>query len=223
MWKDSPMGDWTPRVVSVKTGQRTIDSVLYPPMEPSSPLSAVVVLEGARPFRRPQSALARVHECTESRGSQGGNKERARELLAEDAAACVEYLVKAEKIQRAAIVGFGIGGEAALCIAAKSAVQPLSAIVSYYALPPADCKFEALACPTLVHISRADKESGSVFPSQELAQLSERVVTTPASKCQMQLYASQNGFADESSSAYNPNDALLAWDWTLQFLRTHLG
>ncbi|MBK8238894.1 MAG: dienelactone hydrolase family protein [Deltaproteobacteria bacterium] len=119
---------------------------------------------------------------------------------------------------RVAVVGFCLGG--ALTLAAARFVPGLDAAVPFYGLPrlPADA-FVGMATPVCGHYARVDE-----WADPAVAEQIQGKVRGGGGEMEVHVYDAGHAFMRSTdASRHEPKSAALAWQRTLEFLRTHLG
>lgn len=114
------------------------------------------------------------------------------------------------------LLGFGLGGEAAI---EASASTPVQAIVVYYtALNKRPDLMLRLTAPLLGHYSERNPAFGIDAVEDLQFQLQKA-----NKKSRVHLYDAPPDFANPASPQFARADALLAWNRTVAFLRANLG
>lgn len=117
---------------------------------------------------------------------------------------------------KVAVVGFGMGGAAALVGAA--AIERLSAAVTFYGIPQ-DVAIENQAVRIQCHFAAHDPKCTSERVASLQRSLRERQI-----KHDVHQYEAQSGFFNAGrGDEYSAPDAELAWTRTLGFLNSALG
>jgi carboxymethylenebutenolidase len=114
------------------------------------------------------------------------------------------------------LLGFGLGGEAAV---QASTLTPIQALVLYYtALGQRPELLLRLTAPILGHYSERNREFGIDAVEELQFQLQKA-----NKKSRVHLYDSEPDFANPASPQFARGDALLAWNRTVAFFRANLG
>jgi carboxymethylenebutenolidase len=114
------------------------------------------------------------------------------------------------------MLGFGLGGEAAV---QATTLTPVQALVLYYTvLGKRPDLIMRLTSPILGHYSERNREFGvdAVEDLQFQLQKSNK-------KSRVHLYDAEPDFANPASPQFARGDALLAWNRTVAFFRANLG
>jgi len=116
------------------------------------------------------------------------------------------------------VIGFCLGG--ALSFAAACHVEGLSAVVPFYGVPPADkVDYAKVTAPILAHFAKND-EWASVAKAEAIKkQLDARGVPM-----QLEVYDAGHAFVNDTRpEAYDEPSAKLAWQRSMDFLKTNLA
>jgi carboxymethylenebutenolidase len=114
------------------------------------------------------------------------------------------------------LLGFGLGGEAAV---QASMLTPVQAMVLYYtALGQRPDLVMRLTAPILGHYSERNRDFGIDAVEELQFQLQKA-----NKKSRVHLYDAEPDFANPASPQFARGDALLAWNRTVAFLRANLG
>lgn len=150
-------------------------------------------------------------------GYQQGDREQGRgfmqqadlEAAVEDMAAAAAEISDAGKV---AAVGYCWGGTIAWLAAARA--SGFSASVCYYGPGIASHLEDKPRCPTMLHLGEHDQ----MIPEE--AQATIREVHPDVT---MHLYPAGHGFNCSQRDSWNPEAARLAFERTVEFLKTHLS
>ncbi len=133
-----------------------------------------------------------------------------------DIAAAYKF-VEAEDHKGIAVVGFCYGGLMSWISATRGEtlkMQP-SCTVGYYAGGVGSVATEEPVCPVMLHFGLNDSHIGA-----------EQREAVKAAHPEVEIYTyegAQHGFAGTERAEYLPAAAKLAWERTLEFLRTHIA
>jgi carboxymethylenebutenolidase len=119
---------------------------------------------------------------------------------------------------RVAVAGFSLGG--ALTLAAARYVPALQAAVPFYGLPrfPSD-EFTNVKTPICGHYARVD-----AWAKLSVVEEIQGKVRSGGGQMEVYIYDAEHGFMRSTDrSKYEPKSAELAWQRTVDFLRTHIG
>jgi carboxymethylenebutenolidase len=115
---------------------------------------------------------------------------------------------------KVAILGFCMGG--AYAFRAACFVRGLSASVPFYGVPK-DPDWSQVDVPILAHFCRTDG-----WAKPELAERIQQTLAERGQPMDLHIYDADHAFMNEQRpEVYSPADARVAWDRTLDFLRTH--
>lgn len=135
-----------------------------------------------------------------------------REQTLEDLGAAATWLFDGGS-QRVAVCGFCMGGSLAFAMALED--ERLSASVPFYGLTDVD---RPVRVPVLGHFGTEDR-----WPVSELEE-AERVIQADQPASRFHIYpGAPHAFFNDTQPSYRPQDAALAWERTLEFLRQTLG
>ncbi|MBK9035041.1 MAG: dienelactone hydrolase family protein [Myxococcales bacterium] len=115
---------------------------------------------------------------------------------------------------KVAITGFCMGG--AYAFAAACFVRGLSAAVPFYGIPPAP-DWSQVDVPILAHVASRD---GWVTPAA--AEKIQETLAALGKRMDLNVYDADHAFMNEQRpEVYSAEDARVAWDRTIDFLRAH--
>ncbi|MCQ4081033.1 dienelactone hydrolase family protein [Streptomyces sp. RB6PN25] len=159
-----------------------------------------------------------AHDAAEARRiSAGLPAGRGVELLS----GAVDYLLSRDEVtgDRVGAVGFCMGGGFVLLLAARD--PRIAAAVPFYGVIHGDLPdFSALKADVLGHYGRTDR----TVPPESLDELASAIRSQSGITPQFHLYPAGHAFFNDSRpETHDPASASLAWDRTLEFLRTHLS
>lgn len=136
-----------------------------------------------------------------------------------DLNAATKYLktVKGVDAQRIGVVGFCMGGSFALMLATHN--SDIKAAVPFYGKVPPIETLDYLLCPILYHYGAKDE-----WVTKDEVERLKQGLTQFGKPGEIAIYpeAGHAFFNDTRSEAYRPQEARLAWERTLEFLRRHL-
>lgn len=156
------------------------------------------------------------------RGKVAETPEQAQELVAAgDKAqwiADLERAVSGLRSRRIGVVGFSLGGALALTIAAR--MPEVAACVAFYGIPrPESADVGKIRARVLGHYARVD----TWYSAQQVDDF-EATLRRADVAATFHRYDAQHSFFNEGLEAvYSREDARVAWDRTLAFLREVLG
>jgi carboxymethylenebutenolidase len=115
---------------------------------------------------------------------------------------------------KVAIVGFCMGG--ALTLAASTMLDGLAAAVPFYGVPP-QADWSKVTCPIQGHFAATDE-----WAKPSIALDIQKAVQQHGGAMELNVYDAQHAFMNDTRpEVYSPDDAQLAWDRTITFLRLH--
>lgn len=132
--------------------------------------------------------------------------------------AAVAWLAEHERTNgRVATIGWGFGGGWALNV---SLATPVSATVVYYGnVDKTAADLKTLSGPVLGHFATLDQSITRVMVERFEAAMAE---AGKADLLTAYWYEADHAFANPGGTRYDPDDARLAWDRTLEYLRAGL-
>jgi carboxymethylenebutenolidase len=131
----------------------------------------------------------------------------------------VRYLAKHPRSNgKVGVMGFCMGG--ALSLASACHVEGLSAVVSFYGIPPAEkVDYAKVTAPVMAHVATKD-EWVTVAKVEEI----EQQLEGRGHPMEVHVYEAQHAFVNDTRPAvHDPANAKLAWGRTVAFLRRHLA
>jgi carboxymethylenebutenolidase len=153
-----------------------------------------------------------------------GDEKRASEMsqsldgarALEEIAGAVSHLkLHPRSTGKVGIVGFCMGG--ALALATACDTRDVSAVVSFYGVPPS-ADYAKLDAPVVLHVGKRD---GWVTP--ELAEGVKTQLLALGKSVEVFLYEADHAFFNDTrAEKYSPDAAKVAWERTLGFLRKEL-
>jgi carboxymethylenebutenolidase len=116
------------------------------------------------------------------------------------------------------VIGFCLGG--ALSFASACHVEGLSAVVPFYGIPPAEkVDYAKVTAPILAHFAKND-EWATVARAEEI----KKQIDARGASMQLEIYDAGHAFVNDTRpEAYDEKSAKLAWQRTIDFLKTHLS
>jgi carboxymethylenebutenolidase len=138
-----------------------------------------------------------------------------------DLAGAAAYLLALEAVnpKKVAALGFCMGGQLAL-LAATDHGDKVCAAVDFYGIHPSvELDFARLKVPVLAHFGKSDG-----FVKEADARALVETIRGAGGSVDAHFYDTGHAFFNDSRpEAYSREDAQLAWDRTLAFLREHLA
>lgn len=225
---DSPNG-------AGKTGKKMGGYLVKPAKPKSAKLPAIVVVHenrGLNPHiadvaRRSAAAgfLTLAPDALYPLGGYPGNDDDGRTLQSQRTGAdMLEDFIEAVKLLqqhplsngKVGIVGFCFGG--GICNNVAVRVPTLAASAPYYgsAAQPADA--EKIKAPLLITLAGIDERINAGYPAYEeaLKKAGKTFTTHTYAGC-------QHGFHNDTTPRFDPENARIAWNRTLDFFRKHLA
>ncbi|MFZ6676560.1 dienelactone hydrolase family protein [Undibacterium sp. Tian12W] len=157
-------------------------------------------------------------------GGYPGDEEKARELFPKldqtktradflEAAAILKKLPEGNS--KVGVVGFCYGGSISNFLATR--ISDLAAAVPFYGGQPTEEDAAKIKAPLLIHYAGVDERVNAGWPKYEAA------LNKAGVKYQAFVYAgAQHGFNNDTTPRYDQAAATLAWQRTLDFLKTNL-
>jgi carboxymethylenebutenolidase len=142
---------------------------------------------------------------------------------ARDLAGAVDHLLGHEAVTSSKVgaVGFCMGGGFVLVLAAQQG-DKIGAAVPFYGLLKEDFpSFSGLTAPLLGHFGEQD----DFAPSDAVRSLAERIEAESGVKPTFHFYPAGHAFFNDENhlGTYDPEQAQVAWNRTLEFLRSKLS
>ena len=158
-------------------------------------------------------------------GGYPGNDDEGRSLqrsldrvkIEQDFIAAAKYLKSHDSSNgKLGAVGFCFGGYVVNMLAAVIP-DTLNAGVPFYGTPAAKELRKNIKAPLLIQLAELDRRVNSSWPEYEAD------LKANGSDYTMHMYANANhGFHNDSTGRYDPENAELAWNRTLEFFKKHL-
>ena len=151
--------------------------------------------------------------------------EAAKEMMAmdmsraaNDLSGAVDELIRRSSSDKAAVVGFCMGGGLALVLACRRP-ESLNAVVPFYGVipwPDAQPDYSRIQAPVLGHFAELDS-----FFTPDLARKLETELKGLGKDAEFHIYEGVDHafFNEDRPEVYNPDAAQMAWQRTLAFLR----
>jgi carboxymethylenebutenolidase len=141
---------------------------------------------------------------------------------ATDLRGAVDYLLSRDEVvgETVGVVGFCMGGAFALQLAVKEG-DKVAAAVAFYPIGYLPDDYTGLQAPVLIHIPDADQ----INPPTLAEELNEKISAGTRRKPEIDHYPAGHAFLNEEDllGTYDAEQARIAWDRTVAFLRAHLG
>ena len=116
------------------------------------------------------------------------------------------------------VIGFCMGG--ALALASACHVEGLSAVVSFYGIPPADkVDYAKVTAPILKHVAKKDQ-----WVTVEKAEAVKKEVESHGHAMTLEIYDADHAFVNDTRpEVYDEKNAKLAWQRSVDFFKKHLA
>ena len=141
---------------------------------------------------------------------------------ARDLRGAVDYLLSRDEVvgETVGVVGFCMGGAFALQLAVQEGGN-VAAAVAFYPTGYMPDDYAGLQAPVLIHIADGDK----INPPTLAEELNEKISADTRTKPEIDHYPAGHAFLNEEDllGTYDAEQARIAWDRTVAFLRAHLG
>jgi carboxymethylenebutenolidase len=112
------------------------------------------------------------------------------------------------------MIGFCMGG--AITLAATTSGFGLDAAVPFYGLPW-ETDYTKVACPVQAHFAATDE-----WAKPSIALDIQKTVNSQGGSFELNIYDAEHAFMNDTRpEVYSPDDAKLAWDRAIAFLRQH--
>jgi carboxymethylenebutenolidase len=144
------------------------------------------------------------------------------EQASEDLAGAVDYLLGHEAVtsQSAGVIGFCMGGGFVLSLAAQAA-EKVSAAVSFYGLPQRQPDYSSLKAAVQLQLGDADPSIGADAVTSTVTAIADQA----GIEAQVHRYPAGHAFLNDENliGTYDAEQAAVAWERAITFLREHLG
>jgi carboxymethylenebutenolidase len=141
---------------------------------------------------------------------------------ARDLRGAVDYLLSRDEVvgDTVGVVGFCMGGAFALQLAVQEGAK-VAAAVAFYPTGYMPDGYAGLQAPVLIHIPDGDE----INPPTLAEELNEKISADTRTKPEIDHYPAGHAFLNEEDllGTYDAEQARIAWDRTVAFLRVHLG
>jgi len=144
------------------------------------------------------------------------------EQAARDLAGAVDFLLGHESVTSSKVgaVGFCMGGGFVLVLAAQQGDRIGAAVPFYGVLKEDYPDFSGLTAPVLGHFGERDEYADP----ESVRALAARIEAESGVRPQFHIYPAGHAFFNDENhlGTYDPEQARIAWERTLSFLRAHL-
>jgi carboxymethylenebutenolidase len=132
-----------------------------------------------------------------------------------DVAGAVDYArAHPRSTGKVAITGFCMGG--ALTLMAATQIPGLAAAVPFYGVPPGG-EWSKVTCPIQAHFAATDE-----WAKPSIGLDIQKAVQQAGGAMELNVYDAQHAFMNTTrAEVYSPEDAKLAWERTITFLKQH--
>ena len=141
---------------------------------------------------------------------------------ARDLRGAVDYLLSRDEVvgETVGVVGFCMGGSFALQLAVQEGGK-IAAAVAFYPIGYMPDDYAGLQAPVLIHIPDGDQ----INPPTLAEELNEKISAGTGRKPEIDHYPAGHAFLNEEDllGTFDAEQARIAWDRTVAFLRAHLG
>src|SRR5579862_3111098 len=141
---------------------------------------------------------------------------------ARDLHGAVDYLLSRDEVagETVGVIGFCMGGSFALQLAVQEGGK-VAAVVAFYPVGYMPDDYAGLQAPVLIHIPDADQ----INPPTLAAELNEKISADTGNHPEIAHYPAGHAFLNEEDllGTFDAEQAAIAWDRTIAFLRAHLG
>jgi carboxymethylenebutenolidase len=141
---------------------------------------------------------------------------------ARDLRGAVDYLLSRDEVagETVGVVGFCMGGSFALQLAVQEG-NTVAAAVAFYPIGYMPNDYAGLQAPVLIHIPDADQ----INPPTLAEELNEKIAAGTGTRPEIAHYPAGHAFLNEEDllGTYDAEQARIAWDRTVAFIRAHLG
>jgi carboxymethylenebutenolidase len=142
---------------------------------------------------------------------------------ARDLGGAVDYLLSLDAVTSSTVgaVGFCMGGGFVLMLAAQQG-DKIGAAVPFYGVLPEDYpSFAGLSAPVLGHFGEQD----AFLSVDQVHELAATIEQQTGQRPDFRFYPAGHAFFNDQNliGTYDPEQAAIAWDATVSFLRANLG
>ena len=141
---------------------------------------------------------------------------------ARDLRGAVDYLLSRDEVvgETVGVVGFCMGGSFALQLAVQEGAK-IAAAVAFYPVGYMPDDYAGLRAPVLIHIPDGDQ----INPPTLAEELNEKISADTRTKPEIVHYPAGHAFLNDEDFLVtcDAEQARIAWDRTVAFLRAHLG
>lgn len=141
---------------------------------------------------------------------------------ARDLRGAVDYLLSQDGVsgETVGVIGFCMGGAFALQLAVQEGSKVAGA-VAFYPTGYMPDDYVGLQAPVLIHVGDRDE----INPPTLAEDLREKISTDTGREPEIVHYPAGHAFLNEEDllGTYDAEQATIAWDRTISFLRVHLG
>jgi carboxymethylenebutenolidase len=141
---------------------------------------------------------------------------------ARDLRGAVDYLLSRDEVvgEKVGVVGFCMGGSFALQLAVQEG-RKVAAAVAFYPVGYMPDDYAGLHAPVLIHIADGDEINPPTLAEELIEKISAGTGRTP----EIAHYPAGHAFLNEEDllGTFDAEQASIAWDRTIAFLRAHLG
>ncbi|WP_394838248.1 dienelactone hydrolase family protein [Pendulispora rubella] len=114
------------------------------------------------------------------------------------------------------VTGFCMGG--ALSFVTATQLEGLSAVVPFYGIPP-KAEYAKVTAPILTHVAKHDQ-----WVTPEKADAVKRELESHGKSIELHVYDADHAFFNDTrAKVYSAENAKVAWDRTIAFLKKHLA
>jgi carboxymethylenebutenolidase len=140
---------------------------------------------------------------------------------ARDLAGAVDFLLTRDDVQgeRVGAVGFCMGGSFVLTLATQQGAK-IAAAVAFYPVGQMPEDYSGLQAPVMAHFGEED----AFMPASAADELAEKVKSGTGQEPVIHKYPAGHAFHNDENliGTYDPEQAKVAWERTVSFLRSHL-
>jgi carboxymethylenebutenolidase len=140
---------------------------------------------------------------------------------ARDLAGAVDFLLERDEVEgdRVGVVGFCMGGAFVLTLAVQESSK-VAAAVPFYPVGPMPDDFSGLQAAVMAHFGEGD----AFIPVSQADELAAKVKAATGQEAVIHRYPAGHAFVNDENllGTHDPDQAKLAWERTVAFLREHL-